>query len=282
MRSSFLVVLIISSAACEQQDPPPFDGVSADTETRDTRETRETAGEVSDGADGMGPCRELSGTVAISTRADLEQLEYARVVRGDLLLTPIEGLWSQEVRELTGSLRIEGTSGAPVQSHVAFTGISSIGGDLRFENTTKGLVDLYRLRTLGGSLKASAGGWALWTPALSTINGGIDIRDASHLVLTLDNLTAFGGPLRIERAQGLTALSLGRITKLRSAGEAVRIIGNPDLTALRLGAITTLEGDLRITNNPRLARATIDQALTGIIVTGTSTICGNLDDEACP
>ncbi|MCC6624087.1 MAG: hypothetical protein IT385_22720 [Deltaproteobacteria bacterium] len=283
LRSTLLVACTLPLTQCEETAPPPFDGATtADVEVRDARDARETEGEATDVvADGV-PCRELTGPVALSTKADLTQLEHARVVRGDLVLTPAEGLWDQEVRELTGSLTVTGSADAPVGAQLAFVGLSSVGGDVALAHTTKGLVDLYRLETIGGSLTARSGGWAFWTPRLTTISGAIDVRDASHLALTLDDLAVFGGPLRIERARGLTSVSLGRITRLRTSGEAVRLVDNPDLTSLRLGALATLEGDLRITGNARLSRATIDQALAGIIVTGATTICGNLDDEACP
>lgn len=301
--SSLRTALTVSAAlaacaavsACEDVPPPPFSGVpdARDTSTRDTTKSDGTAADGDDDADADAAdgdddatilCREHVGDLTIATKADLAQLEYVRVLRGTLLMKPAEGLWNQSVREIKGSLRFIGTAASPVGAHVTLAAVSVIGGDLELSHTDKGLVDLFRLEMLSGSLVASDGGWAFWTPILTTIGGRIDVRDATHLAFTFDQLTSLGGPVHIERAAGLKAFSLGQVRQLAkpSSGDAIALVDNPDLTSLELGRLTAINGDVTITGNAKLPRVVIDTALTGVSVSGKTTICGNLDDEACP
>ena len=265
-------------SACETAAPPPFNG-TPDGVVRETRDSSQS--DLPPVSDGAVLCREHQGTIAASSKADLAQLDYVRILRGDLVLTPTEGLWNQSVREIAGAVRISGTREQPVMAHVTLAAVSIIGGDLALSDTEPGMIDIYRLVSLGGSITGRDGGWGVWTPDLTHIGGSIDVRDAERLALTLDNLETLGGAVRIERTHGFTSLSLGRVSELTNAGDALRLVDNPELTTLSLSALRTIEGNLVITGNKKLVRADIDSALEQVIVVGTTIICGNAQDEPC-
>lgn len=278
-----LALLLVAASGCDAVEPPPFSGVP-DAVTRDTKDgaSRDDLPPVSDGA---VLCRQHEGSIRVATKADLAQLDYVRVLRGDLVMAPVEGLWNQSVREVAGSVRIAGTRDEPVQAHVTLAAVGVIGGDIELADTLPGMVDIYRLRTLGGRIVGHDGGWGLWTPDLEELGGGIDVRDASQLALTLERVASLGGPIRIERTRGFARLQLGPAVSLPApagGGDALRLVDNPDLVALDLGGLRTIDGHLRITGNARLTRAAIDRALEPVIVVGDTLVCGNREDVACP
>lgn len=278
----YFIALAALVAGCEPViPPPPFggarDATTADAATSDARDAIVTPPDTI-------LCRELPGDLIIASPEDLAALDYVRVVDGDLLFRPHQGIWNMSVREVTGRVRILGSASDRVGAHVTLAALSAIGGDLEVGTTVKGLVDIYRLDHLGGSLVAQDGGWAFWTPALRAIGGGVEVRDASWLALTLDALESLGGPVRIERAAGLASLSLGKVTALHAPADedALALVDLPDLAALHLDTLETIDGGVRVTGNPKLSRAAIDLALAPVTVRGPRVICGNLDDEACP
>ncbi|GLU45085.1 fibronectin type III domain-containing protein [Allomuricauda sp. NBRC 101325] len=217
----------------------------------------------------------VNGTLSISdsndpsTIVDLSPLESLTsisndlIIRGNLLLTSIEGL--NQITQIGGGLSISAnfqlgtlevftqieilsflsiTTNPQLTSFSGLQNLSSVAGDVSIETNYK-LIDLSGLNSL-----------------TQIINGDLTVR--SNDLLTnlegLNNLTSIGGALKIETNDSL--IDFTGLDNLQSLGTSSMAFTWGDLEIdgnLKLGGLdglesltTALDGSIEITNNPVL------------------------------
>jgi hypothetical protein len=151
------------------------------------------------------------------------ELTRTATLAGLAMLEHITG--ALELRELDGTLRL------PALARV--DGVLSVGGDRLTAVELPALASLGALRFDFGSVRT------LVLPALRTVGGDLDVRDAPLLdALELPALEVVSGTVTLTRNRSLAVIGLDRLTSAR----ALSLTANPGQPALRASRLTELFG----------------------------------------
>lgn len=173
---------------------------------------------------------------------------------------------------------------------VALEGLTSVGGDLRVEDSPS--MDLHAplLETVTGSLVVRNGSLArLGTSALRAV--GRDVTLTGLAVegheLVLDRLTTVGGTMDVEATRYLERVILSQLRNVGSiqggfATGDFLLTDNQHLVFVGVAALVSVTRDLTVRDNPALEAQTIVSAFGTVSVGGAKTVCDNRDDAICP
>lgn len=154
---------------------------------------------------------------------------------------------------------------------VRLPALASVGGDVRAEGV--GVLDLHRLRTVGGDLVVTGG--ALTTldglQSVATVGGALTVADLGGLVEldTLQVLTDVGGPVTIGPLPELRRLA-GFVALPRASSLA--LVGLPALARVEgLTALTAVDGEWAVRGTGLVG----SEPLGAVTEVGTLTISAN-------
>jgi len=237
-----------------------FIQVGVDSDASGVLEPEEVTG--SDYA--CGPLATFSGSITISSNADLEQLRGIAVLSGNLSLqngfTDVAAL--QDVAaDLTylGALYVQNTGLTNLDLGSIFPGIASLETLQISNNTALAHVSFPQLTSIGSNLNIYGNTVLtdLGFPQLTTVDYYMNV--GANLALTSASfpaLTSVGSYLYMQTNPLLTSVSFPALT---SVGSYLEVYGNATLTSIACPALTSVGSFLYIQSNPLLTSLSFPQ-----------------------
>lgn len=226
----------------------------------------------------------------------LTDLGSLRAIGLDALVDLGRALVVSDNPQLTNvSARVLGVTHGDVIVHaggvvrVSLEGLTTVGGDLRIEDSPSMELHAPLLEAVTGSLVVRNGSLArLGASALQAVGRDVLLTDLAvegHEVV-LDRLSAVGGTVAIETTRFLERVIVSRLRSVGSIqggfpiGDLV-LTDNQHLVYVGATGLLSVTRDLTVRANPALDAQTIGSAFGTVSVGGAKTICGNRDDSAC-